>query len=156
MQAAHGTRWVWALTFASCIEGLANILEPPGRDRPGVDPDAVNSLVKHIGAWAGDGRLKGIAVNAVKRELSTTTIDGLRRLVGDGTITADQRKTWEEIRNAVMHGRLVSPYSSEEEDSKLLALAEMMHALTLEILRRSAGRPPIGHPSPTDEPSAPG
>jgi hypothetical protein len=148
-QAAHGTRWVWALTFASCIEALANMLEPPGRARPDDAGEEDSSLIKHINTWVGDGRLKEIAVNAVGRALKTTTIDGLRRLKAGDTITADQLRAWELIRNAVTHGRLVSPYSSEEEDRKLLVLAEMMHALTLEILRRSASRPPTNCSGPT-------
>ena len=37
-----------------------------------------------------------------------------------------------------LHGSLVSPDSSEEEDGKLLVLAAMMHELTSEILCRSA------------------
>jgi hypothetical protein len=37
---------------------------------------------------------------------------------------------------------MISPYSSEEENNKLFALADMMHALTLEILQRSSLRSP--------------
>jgi hypothetical protein len=58
IQAARGTRWIWVMTFASCIEGLAKMLGPPGRDRPDADADAVTGLVKHINAWRGDDRLK--------------------------------------------------------------------------------------------------
>ena len=52
-------------------------------------------------------------------------------------ITAAQASAWEEIRNAVAHGSLLSRYSTEEDDTKLLHLASMMHALTLELVRRS-------------------
>jgi len=142
IQAARGTRWTWAMTFASCIEALANMLEPPGRDRPDADADAVAGLVKYIIAWPGDGHLKQSAVNAVQRTLKTTTVIGLRRLVLVGAITATQLKAWEEIRHSVMHGSLISSYSSEEENNKLFALADMMHALTLEILQRYSLRSP--------------
>jgi hypothetical protein len=37
---------------------------------------------------------------------------------------------------------MISLYSSEEENNKLFALADMMHALTLEILQRSSLRSP--------------
>jgi hypothetical protein len=48
------------------------------------------------------------------------------------------------IRHSRLHGNLISPYSSEEENNKLFALAEMMHALTLEILRvSSVPLPPV-------------
>jgi hypothetical protein len=45
IQSARGTRWIWAMTFASCIERLANMLEPPGRDRSDTNADAVTGLV---------------------------------------------------------------------------------------------------------------
>jgi hypothetical protein len=57
------------MTFASCIERLANLLEPPGRDRSDADADAVTGLVKHIGSWRGDDRLKKNAINAVREPL---------------------------------------------------------------------------------------
>jgi hypothetical protein len=79
IQSARGTRWIWAMTFASCIERLANMLEPPGRDRSDADADATTGLVEHIKAWRGDDRLKGNAINAVKRSLKRTTIVGLRQ-----------------------------------------------------------------------------
>ena len=144
IQSARGTRWIWAMTFASCIERLANILEPPGRDRSDADTDVVGSLVEHINAWCGDDRLKENAVNAVKRSMKTTTIVGLRQILADGVINQAQLQAWERIRHSVMHGSLISPYSSEEEDSKLMKLAEMMHALTREILQRCSllGYPP--------------
>ena len=138
IQSARGTRWIWAMTFASCIERLGNMLEPPGRDRSDANADAIIGLVEHIKAWRGDNRLKENAVNAVKRYLKTTTIVGHRRILAGGVINKTQLKAWESIRNSVMHGSLISPYSSEEEDTKLMNLAKMMHALTREILRRSS------------------
>jgi hypothetical protein len=136
IQSARGTRWIWAMTFASCIERLANLLEPPGRDRSHSNADAAAGLVEHINAWRGDDRLKENAINAVKRSLKTTTIAGLRQILADGVINKAQLKAWESIRNSVMHGSLISPYSGEEQDRKLMNLAEMMHALTREILQR--------------------
>jgi hypothetical protein len=58
-------------------------------------------------------------------------------LKATSVISDAQLAAWEEIRNAVMHGSLVSPYSTEEEDQKLLALATMVRALMSEVLRRS-------------------
>jgi len=154
IQSARGTRWIWAMTFASCIERQANMLEPPGRDRSDTNANAVTGLVEHINAWCGDDRLKAIAINAVKRSLKTTTIVGLRKLLAAGTINRAQFKAWESIRNSVMHGSLTSPYSSEEEDNSLLTLAELMHALTQEILRRSSACSPTC-PNSNDSASKP-
>jgi hypothetical protein len=56
-------------------------------------------------------------------------------------ISKTQVVAWNDIRNAVMNGSLLSPYSNEEEDRKLLQLAAMMHALTRELLHRSVVEP---------------
>jgi hypothetical protein len=138
IQASHGSRWVWALTFASSVEGLAKMLIPKDVKPTTAELDAITALVTHINAGTGDPRLKMIATNAVNRTAEMTTIRVLRDLKVTGVVMGDQLKAWEEIRNSVMHGSLVSPYSSESEDAKLLALAAMLHALTKEILRRSA------------------
>ena len=138
IQAARGSRWVWALTFASSIEGLAKMLIPKGQKRSDPETEGIEKFVAHINAWTGSAFMKGVAVSAVHRTAEITTIHALRELKTSGVVTAKQLSAWMEIRNSVMHGSLVSPYSSEEEDGKLLALAAMMHALTSEILRRSA------------------
>jgi hypothetical protein len=100
--------------------------------------ETIEALVKHICLGPGEGRLKQIAISAVRRDAQITTIKSLRKLKADGVITSKQLSSWEAIRHPVMHGSLVSPYSTEEEDSRLLELAAMMHALTLEVLRQSA------------------
>ncbi|NNN18758.1 MAG: hypothetical protein HKL84_02765 [Acidimicrobiaceae bacterium] len=138
IQVSHGSRWVWALTFASSVEGLAKMLIPEDVKPTTAESDAITLLVTHINAGTGDPWLKMIATNAVNRTAEMTTIRVLRDLKATGVVMGDQLKAWEEIRNSVMHGSLVSPYSSESEDAKLLALAAMLHALTKEILRRSA------------------
>lgn len=137
IQAAEGTRWVWALTLASCIEGLVNLIEPPGQPRPDTQQAAVQSLVDHVRAWPGeDGRLKENAVNAVRRAAQTTAAFTMRRLVAEGAITQRHVTAWNAVRNRAVHGTPLTPYSSEEGDGQLLALVEMMHSLTLAILRR--------------------
>jgi hypothetical protein len=131
IQAARGSRWVWALTFASSIEGLAKLLFR--RVKSVAIP--IPRVSTNWSRTSTSGQVP--AVSAVHRTAEITTIHILRELKTSGVVTADQLSAWTEIRNSVMHGNLVSPYSSEEEDGKLLALAAMMHALTSEILRRS-------------------
>jgi hypothetical protein len=157
IQAARGSRWVWALTFSSSIEALAKLISEESKstteptkeelESKKAETEAMEALVKHIYLGPGEARLKQIAVNAVRRDAQITTIKALRRLKADGVITGKQLSSWEAIRHAVMHGSLVSPYSTEEEDARLLELAAMMHALTREVLRRSAIGP-AEQPSP--------
>ena len=147
IQAARGSRWVWALTFASSIEALVKMLIPKELIPAQAKADEIEAkahasniaaLVEHINLWSGDNRLKQIAISAAHRSAEITTIRALRNLKAHGVITAAQISAWETMRHAVMHGSLVSSYSTKEEDEQLLALAAMLHALTRELLRRSA------------------
>jgi hypothetical protein len=142
IQAALGSRWVWALTFASSIEALAQMLAPKDIMTTEAESAAFLALVTHINDGPGEPRLKEIAVNAVRRTTKITAIRTLRKLKDDGVIEQRHLSAWEKIRNSVMHGSLVSPYSSAEDDDRLLSLAAMMHALTRELLRRSAADSP--------------
>lgn len=142
IQASRGSRWVWALTFASSIEGLIRMLSPQGSKRADADHDAIASIAKHIRSWTNSEkpketvvRLKNIATNAVHRAAEATPRHVLTELCRAGVVSQFQVDAWAKIRNAVMHGSLVSPYSSEEDDALLLALAALLHALTREIVR---------------------
>ncbi len=66
--------------------------------------------------------------------LETIAAIALRQLRDTEWITADNLKAWNTVRNDVMHGALVSPYSSAEDDALLLNLANLFHALTRRIL----------------------
>ena len=144
IQAALGSRWVWALTFASSIEALAKMLISKGakptqtKAEAEAETEAIAAIVKHINSGPGEPWRKKIAVDAVHRTREITTIRALRHLKTAGAITETQLSDWNTIRHAVMHGSLISAYSSAEDDRRLLSLAAMMHALTRELLRRSA------------------
>ena len=148
--AARGSRWVWALTFASSIEAVARMLRRKGAssDQGSGDPlageiDAVERLTNHIQAWCGQDRLKDIAISAARRSIEMTPVRILRHLREIGVISGVQFNAWDKIRNAVMHGSLISPFSTEEEDKQLLALGETLHALTWELLRRTPFKPEL-------------
>jgi hypothetical protein len=136
IQATVGTRWVWALTLASSIEALVHMLGRVGKPRGGdKEEKARKELVDYIAESNADERLKTSAINAVNR---ASSVDHLRELVSSNVLSKRQYDAWYELRNSVMHGSLVSPYSTEEEDDKLLALLETLHVLTLEVLRLPA------------------
>jgi hypothetical protein len=142
IQAARGSRWVWALTFASSIEGLIRMLSPRGSKRADADDVAIASITEHIKKWRDPempkevvDRLKSIAANSIRYAANTTPKHVLTQLRRAGVVTQFQIDAWEKIRNDVMHGELVSPYSSEEDDALMLALAALLHALTHEVVR---------------------
>ena len=127
------------MTLASSIEGLVSMLYSRGTRREDADLDANTQLICHIRAWSGDHALKEAAIRAVQRTAEVTTAVAMRALVADAAITRDQVKAWQKVRHAVMHGNLVSPYSSQEDDETLIALADLMRAL----IRRIVGVGPV-------------
>ncbi|WPP04525.1 hypothetical protein [Methylocella tundrae] len=137
IQSAQGSRWVMALTLASSIEGQARLLVPQGTLRTDADQAAIDSLVAHIDQWTGASRLKDAAASAVKRVDTVSVQRALYTLAGDGVSTRPQIASWIKIRNSVMHGTLVSPYSSEENDQIIINLADLLRALTRESARRA-------------------
>ncbi len=122
-QAAHGSRWVWALAYASAVEAMLKLLGLEGQPRTDMDAaalaqltEAVDDFESYIDRWEGDPRLKEPAKNAAARMLKTSAVQGLRQLKREGWITKHEFDAWYTLRNRVMHGSLVSPYSSAEED----------------------------------------
>jgi hypothetical protein len=141
VQAAHGSRWIWALTYASAVEAILEIFGLADHPRTDIDARAltqlkksVNEFKKLIDSWTGDPALKEPAKYAVSRMLKTSAVQGLRRLKAEGWVTENQFKAWDKLRNEVMHGTLVSPYSSVDDDKMLLDLAHLFHALTRRLI----------------------
>jgi hypothetical protein len=136
-QAARGTRWVWALTLASTIEGQAKMLVRPGTLRPGFDSTEADDLADHIGKWSGSLDLKSQAIGAIKSAAFYTATRVLAELRDTGIIEKQELESWKSIRNEVSHGTLISPWSQREEDEKLQHLASLFHKLTIQVLSRS-------------------
>jgi hypothetical protein len=97
----------------------------------------MRTVDRYVAKGPAEARLKGIAINAIKRTGNISTYQAMRELRDKKVVSSAQVAAWEKIRNAVAHGSLLSPYSNEEEDEQLMALAAMMHALTREMVRRS-------------------
>jgi hypothetical protein len=55
----------------------------------------------------------------------------MRGLGSAGTVKANHVQTWYDIRNSVMHGNLVEPWSTEEGDRPLQQMLTLVHDLTL-------------------------
>lgn len=141
IQAARGSRWVWALTYASACEAMVKILGLDGGPRTDLTVEdlkdltsAVDEFNKHIDQWKGDRRPVEPAKRATGRLLKMSAIQSLRQLKDEGVVTKAEYDAWDFLRQRVMHGSLVSPYSSAEEDKLLLDLAGLFNALTRRLL----------------------
>lgn len=156
IQAARGSRWVWALTYASAAEGVVDLLGLEGSARVDMDAKqiaelaaAVDTFKKYLDKWDGDPRLIQPAKNAADRVLKTTAAIALRHLEKEGWVTRDERTAWEKLRNKVMHGKLVSPYSSAEDDKLLLDLSGLLHGLTRRLMNGVDPDAPLMHQTDT-------
>lgn len=136
VQAARGTRWVWALTLASVIEGQSKMLKLTAQP-VAADNGAVASLTDHIQQWTGSNDLKSRAIGEVKRVEQLTATRVLAQLRDKAIIADAELASWKSIRNEVMHGTLISPWSQKDEDEKLHDLAKLFHKLTAHLLKPS-------------------
>lgn len=141
IQAAHGSRWVWALTYASAVEGVMKLLGLMQLPRIDMDNEQIEELSKtiqefkaYVDAWKGDPRPIQPAKNAADRMLRPSAAIALRHLKAERWVTSDEYNAWDKMRNKVMHGNLVSPYSSAEDDKLLINLAQLLHRLTRRLI----------------------
>ena len=104
-QATQGSRWVLCMTLASAGEGLAKLLMRPAQQ----DKKILSSHRRGITGY-------------------------FRKLVERGALQESNAQAWSAVRNEVMHGNLVSPWATEQEDKHIIALANLVHRLTHELI----------------------
>ena len=141
IRASAGSRWVWALTYASAAEGIVNLIFPRGSQRPDMDASEIEKLKlgidlfkAHIDLWTGDSRLNGPAKAAAARILDTTAAIGLRQLRENGWVTADQDRSVEHASQPCYARDIGVAVFSAKDDKLLLDLSELLHALTRRII----------------------
>ncbi|WP_143279348.1 hypothetical protein [Bradyrhizobium ottawaense] len=137
---AGSSRWVMSLTLAGCTEGLAMLLRPFLKTelvaQEKADSKAAAALVEKIEALEGDNELKKAAVAAL-RPKGMSTERTLKWMAQADVITHDQLATWRKLRNSVMHGKILYPYASQEEDARMLQLMDVVRSLTDELLKQT-------------------
>lgn len=136
-QASHGSRWGLALSLTSSVEGASKLLVPRDTLRPDADQAAIDSLCEHIETWQGSERVKNRAISATKQADILSVSSALSTLAEKGIGTAVQVKAWNRLRNKIMHGELISEYSSEDQDETILGIADLLKALTRELAIRN-------------------
>ena len=133
IQASQGSRWVWCLTLASAAEGLAKMLMQPEDQKAEFPAADLKSIKKTVSAWKGDERVRSRVLNSIGFLSRKSVAAFFHDLVKRGAIERRHEEAWDKMRNNVMHGNLVMPWSTQEEDENIVALAELVHTLTREI-----------------------
>jgi hypothetical protein len=141
--ATQGSRWVLCMTLASVGEGLAKMLMHPSEQRSDFDEKDVESLKTTVEGWEGDKGLRDRILAEIGRANERSIGRFLRDLVQRGVLAKKNENAWSSVRHAVMHGNLVSPWSTEQEDKRLLDLADLVHRLTRELIRQAKGKGPV-------------
>lgn len=129
-EAQLGSRWVLTLTLAGAAEALANGLMTDDDRRSEFSDEVLASMKKQIEAWKDDPGLRGRMLSNLGMVSKRSVVAFMRQLGKAGTVEAVHVQTWYEIRNSVMHGNLVEPWSSEEGDARLHQMLSLLHALT--------------------------
>lgn len=134
IQASRGSNWVWCLTFASAIEGIAKMLTPAEELKSDYSTTEIESLRAHISAWRGQKKLRQRVLGLFKMVDTKGSIQLLNSLAAQGVGTSEQVGAWISVRNQVMHGNLVVPWSDEKLDGQMHLLAELMHQLSMRYI----------------------
>jgi hypothetical protein len=103
----------------------------------------LKSIEKTVSAWKGDEQLRSRVLYSISLLSRKNVAAFLRDLVKRGAIERRHKDAWGKVRNNVMHGNLVMPWSNQEEDENIIALTELVHTLTREIAgaTRDSNRP---------------
>lgn len=134
IQATRGSNWMWCLTLASAVEGVAKLLTPEAERKSDYATKDIEGLKQHIKAWKGDKDLRGRILNSVALAETKGIVQVLKKLKDEGAIDSDHINAWQIVRNQVMHGELVSPWSEQELEERMRLLTELMHRLSMKYI----------------------
>jgi hypothetical protein len=129
-QAQKGSRWGIVLTLASTVEALAKSLMSDEDKRSEFPESDLDGMKEHLQSWKGDSSLRERMISSLGFLRNRSTVAFLRGLVAANSLDSTQLKTWQRVRNSVMHGELVEPWATEEGDRHLQELVALVHGLT--------------------------
>jgi len=129
-----GTRWVLTLTLASTAEALANSLMTETDRKSEYSDASLMSMKQHLKEWGGDTDLRGRMISNLKMVSQRSVVSFLRRLAKTESVEGEHVQTWHRIRNSVMHGNLVEPWSSADGDRHLEEMLKLVHDLTRAVI----------------------
>lgn len=130
-RAQSGTRWILTLTLASTVEALAVGLMNEKDRQSEFSPKLLTSMRTHICEWKEDDALRQRILSNLGLLKKRSVIKFMREMGAAGVVDAAHVQTWYDIRNSVMHGNLVEPWSSEEGDRHMNEMLTLAHRLTL-------------------------
>lgn len=141
-QASLGSNWVVCMTLASVIEGVTRLMheddEPESASEDKLDDWelSIRNLEAYIEAWQGEEKLRERLMNSLRLAREKGVIQMLKAQRDAGVINKDHLDVWLSVRNSVMHGKMVSPWLTEDLEKKLKLLVEMVHRVSEAFIRK--------------------
>ena len=135
-QSQNGSHWVMLLTLASTAEAMTKrlmISADPVAEHNEAD---IASLTEHIKKWRGEKRLRSKILSYLGQPARLSPYRYMSDLAQDTVITGEEVETWRRLRNSVMHGELVQPWPSEEDEEGLRLMISLVHKLTRAIVEK--------------------
>lgn len=133
-QAQRGSHWVMLLTLASTAEAMAKGLMTDADRKSDYTKEDLASMDEHLGQWAGNKALRGRMKSSLKLAAERSPQGFMRGLARKGVIDEAEIDTWIALRNSVMHGELVEPWSTKESEQHLREMISLVHKLTLNLI----------------------
>jgi len=133
-QATQGSKWILCMTLASTGEGIANMLMSRAERASEFAKNDIKNLRSHLQSWKGKAKLKERALSGFAHLGQRSAANYLRRLVKRGVLDESNERAWSAVRNAVMHGNLVAPWATEQDDNRIRALADLVRRLTRKLI----------------------
>jgi hypothetical protein len=129
-QTHGGSRWVFLLSLASAAEALAKSMIGP-RDRKSEFPSKVlDAMDEHLNAFTANADLRDRMISNLGNVRQRSVLAYMRQLAARSIVERAHVETWRRLRNSVMHGELVEPWSTAEGDQHLNEMIGLVHSLT--------------------------
>jgi hypothetical protein len=129
-QVQLGSRWNIIMTLASTIEAVAKSLMSEDDRRSKFSEEALGEMEKYLRAWDRDDELRRRMLSNLSLIRQQSVLAFLRRKAKTDSLNAEHVETWRRLRNSVMHGELVEPWSTQEGDQHMKELIALLHGLT--------------------------
>lgn len=136
IQATHGSNWMWCMTLASAVEGVTKLLTPQSELKSDYAPADIEGLKQHIKAWKGDKHLRGRILSSVAYAETKGIVQILKKFKNGSAIDESHIDAWQTVRNQVMHGELISPWSGQELEDRMRLLTELVHHLSMKYIEQ--------------------
>ena len=133
----------WEL-YAALLQLIAESRDANGN--PNFEPHPITRFYQEIiHATEGSRWVLCMTLSSVAEGLLRLLVPGgqkvkvdthMKALVDESVLTNENQRSWRKVRHAVMHGQLVSPWGTQEENEQIEQLVDLIRRLTRHLLQK--------------------